>query len=226
MKLETSLGPANTVIEIGLETGESLTTEAGAMIAMSSGLDVETTTYKKGKGGFLKAAKRLFAGESFFLNHYSARSSSKLFLAPTLTGDIKNLSLSGEKIIVQSGSFLACEGGVDIETGWQGFKSLFSGEGLFWLSASGTGELVFSSFGEIYEVPVDGEYTVDTGHIVAFDDTLKFSLSKAGGSWLHSIIGGEGIVCKFSGQGRLWCQSHNPANFGYALMPHLSPKKR
>ena len=72
---------------------------------------------------------------------------------------------------------------------------------------------------------MDGEYIVDTGHIVAFNETLDFSMTKAGKSWLSSILGGEGLVCKFKGMGTVWCQSHNPASFGTSLTPALRPRK-
>ncbi len=65
---------------------------------------------------------------------------------------------------------------------------------------------------------------VDTGHIVAFNETLDFTLSKAGKSWMSSLLGGEGLVCKFQGQGTVWCQSHNPKSFGQALGPKLKPR--
>jgi uncharacterized protein (AIM24 family) len=73
-------------------------------------------------------------------------------------------------------------------------------------------------------VPVNGEYIVDTGHIVAFDETLNFKLSKAGKSWLSSLLGGEGLVCRFQGQGTVWCQSHNAPSFGKTLGPKLRPR--
>lgn len=226
MEVKISLAHANTVAEVTLAEGESCTTEAGSMIAMSPSLDIETSTHKKGKKSILKAVKRLFAGESFFLNHYTAREAGSVFLAPTLSGDIHQHTLSQDRIIIQSSSFLACDEHVNLDTGWQGFKSLFSGESLFWLEASGTGTVLFSSFGTIYAVDVKDEYIVDTGHIVAFEETLNFSISKAGSSWMHSFIGGEGLVCKFSGRGKVWCQSHNPNSFGYALRPLLKPIKR
>ena len=95
---------------------------------------------------------------------------------------------------------------------------------MFWLKCSGQGNLFLSSFGAIYEEYVDGEHIVDTGHIVAFEDTLQFELVKAGTSLIGSFLGGEGFVCKFSGQGRLFVQSHNPPGFGKALGPKLKPR--
>ena len=71
---------------------------------------------------------------------------------------------------------------------------------------------------------VDGEYIVDTGHIVAFEDTLQFRIVKAGRSLIGSFLGGEGLVCKFKGQGKLYCQSHNPPNFGKLIGPKLKAR--
>lgn len=66
--------PAATALRFELEQGESITCEVGAMIAMTSGLTVETTTKSRGgSGGIIKGLKRMFSGESFFLNHFTAQ---------------------------------------------------------------------------------------------------------------------------------------------------------
>lgn len=218
--------PGNTAARIVLSPGETVTVEGGAMIAMSGHLGVETTTHKKGSGGFLKAVKRLIAGESLFLNHFTAeREAGELWLGSALAGDMMRYDLDSETLIVQSGSFVACEHNVNIDMGWQGFKNLVSGESLFWLRLNGKGAVILNSFGAIYPVEVDGEHIVDTGHIVAFNETLDFSLTKAGKSWLSSFFGGEGLVCKFRGKGTVWCQSHNPGSFGGSLGPSLKPRR-
>lgn len=226
MNIDFMHQPGNTAARIFLSPGETCTVEGGAMIAMSGHLDVQTTTHKKGAGGFFKAAKRLFAGESLFLNHFTAtREAGEVWLGSSLAGDMMRYDLDNETLIVQAGSFVACEHDVNMDMGWQGFKNLVSGESMFWLKLSGKGQVVLNSFGAIYPVEVDGEYIVDTGHIVAFNETLDFSLTKAGKSWLSSILGGEGLVCKFKGKGTVWCQSHNPASFGLSLSPALRPRK-
>ena len=137
---------------------------------------------------------------------------------------MQEYDMNGEKLIVQGGSYLASSPDIDIDLGWQGFKSILSGEGLFWVNLTGSGKVIFNSFGAIYPVEVNGEYIVDTGHIVAFNETLGFTLTKAGKSWVSSILGGEGLVCKFQGQGTVWCQSHNPSSFGHILGPKLRPR--
>ena len=219
--------PAASVAKLRMDDGESVTCEVGAMIAMTPDFVVETTTKKKGaKGGGLgKALKRMFAGESLFLNHFTATGDAQtLIIGPRMLGDILHFPLSGGSLIVQGSSWLASDTDIDIDATWQGLgKALFSGESIFWLKCSGVGDLYLSSFGAIYEVEVNGEHVVDTGHIVAFEDTLQFTVTKAGESLIGSFLGGEGLVCRFSGQGRLFCQSHNPPSFGKALGPKLKP---
>ena len=85
--------------------------------------------------------------------------------------------------------------------------------------------MLLNSFGAIYPVDVNGAYTVDTGHIVAFEDTLNFGIGKASDSLIGSFLGGEGLVCKFTGQGRLYCQTHNPPSFGSMLGPLLRARQ-
>lgn len=168
----------------------------------------------------------MISGESFFLNHYSAGSQGgKVWLAATQAGDMMVKNLNGEGIIVQGGSYVASTEGIDMNMSWQGFKSLVSKEGLFWLAIKGKGTVVINSFGAIYPIEVNGSHIVDTGHIVAFEETLNFSLTKAGKSWVSSILGGEGLVCKFSGKGTVWVQSHNTSAFGNSLGPKLKPRK-
>lgn len=226
MQVEFTHRPGNTAARIRLQPGESCTSESGAMIAMSGNMDITTTTHKKSSGSALKALKRMLSGESLFLNHFEPRGSAgEVWLGSTLAGDMMEYTLQNESLIVQSGSFLACDSGVEIDMGWQGFKSLLSGESVFWLNLKGSGKVVLSSFGAIYPVQVNGEHIVDTGHIVAFSETLDFSLTKAGKSWIHSMLGGEGLVCKFKGRGTVWCQSHNPSAFGKAVGPLLQPRK-
>ncbi len=227
MQVELVHRPGNTAAKVTLQPGENCTAESGAMIAMSGHMDITTTTHKKKSGGLLKAAKRMLSGESLFLNHFEPTGKAgEVWLGTALAGDMMNLDLDHESLIVQSGSFLACAEGIEIDMGWQGFKSILSGESVFWLNLNGSGTVVLSSFGAIYPIDVDGEYIVDTGHIVAFNETLDFSITKAGKSWLHSFLGGEGLVCKFHGKGTVWCQSHNPNSFGMTLSPELRTRKK
>ncbi|MBY0424817.1 MAG: TIGR00266 family protein [Cytophagales bacterium] len=225
MEVTIEKGPGAAAAKVVLQPGEVLTAESGAMIAMSDNLDVQTTTHKKNSGGIMKAIKRAISGESIFMNHFTAgKDGGTVWLGTTLPGDMFVYQLNGDKLIVQAGSYVGSDNEVNVAFNWQGFKSLFSGESAFWLSVSGKGTVILNSFGAIYPIEVDGEYVVDTGHIVAFQETLNFSISTVSSSWLNSYFGGEGLVCRFKGKGTVWCQSHNDNAFGSALTPSLRPR--
>ena len=227
MDIEIVKGPGNAAAQCSLGSGETCTAEGGAMISMSGDMDISTSTHQRGGGGILKAAKRMLGGESFFLNHFTAgQQGGGLTLSTTLPGDMMVHELENTNLVVQSGSFVACEDSVDMDLGWQGMKSMFSGEGLFWIELEGPGKVIVNSFGGIYPIEVRSEQIVDTGHIVAFEESLDFSLSKAGASWISSILGGEGLVCRFRGEGTVWAQSHNPVGFGRTLGPQLKPRQQ
>ncbi len=225
MQIDIQYRPANAAARVVLQPGETVTAEGGAMISMSPNVTIETTTIQRGKGGLLSGIKRMVAGENFFLNHFTAqRQSGEIWLSSGMPGDMVVRQLDGLALIIQSGSFVASDQGVSIDASFQGIgKALFSGESMFWLRASGTGQIVLNSFGAIYPIHVDGEYIVDTGHIVAYEETLEFNIVKAGKSLIGSLLGGEGLVCKFRGTGTVWCQSHNDKGFGKTIGPMLKP---
>ncbi len=223
MDIEILARPAASVAKLTLAQGEVVTAEVGAMIAMSAGLTAETTTKQRGKGGIMRGIRRMFSGENLFLNHFTANQPNQtLFVGPGLLGDIVHHRLNGGTVIVQGSSWLASSADIEIDATWQGLaRGILGGERMFWVKCTGTGDLLLNSFGAVYEVNVTETYVVDTGHIVAFEDTLKFDIGKAGKSLVGSFLGGEGLVCKFRGQGRLYCQSHNPPSFGKVLGPKL-----
>lgn len=222
MDIEILHQPDSAIARVVLYAGEELVAEAGSMVAMNASINASTTLRKGKGGGILGGLKRIVAGESLFLSVFrSTVTGSELFLAPKFMGDILLYEMNGQELVVQAASYLASASDIDIDLGFQGFKSLFSGESIFWLSISGHGYLLLSSFGAIYEVPVNGDYIVDTGHIVAFEKSLSFEITKAGSSWMGAFLGGEGLVCRFKGRGKVYCQTHNPGAFGQAVGSQL-----
>ena len=129
--------------------------------------------------------------------------------------------MSGE-LFVQSGSFLASEMGIDIETKWGGATSFFSSEGLFLLNLKGAGEALLSSFGAIHKLTLDGsnDVIIDTGHVVAFEPTVQWKVKKVAG-FITSLMSGEGLVCEFSGTGDVWLQTRSNQAFLDWLVPRL-----
>lgn len=225
MEIKILQQPDCAIAHITFNAREEILAEAGAMIAMSGDINVSTTLRQGKSGGILGGLKRMLGGESLFLSIFrSPTPGGELFLAPKLLGDIVHYQVSNVGLVVQATSYLASSHSVDIDLGFQGFKSMFSGESTFWLDISGQGDLLLNSFGAIYEIEVDGEYVVDTGHIVAFEKTLNFTIGKASSSWIGSFLGGEGLVCRFQGKGKLFCQTHNTSAFGQLVGSQLPPR--
>jgi uncharacterized protein (TIGR00266 family) len=213
---------------VKLESGETFVSESGAMYRTSAEIDTDVTTRSKGKGGLLGGLKRLLGGESFFLSKYTAAGgvAGEVGIAPMLPGDVMQVEMDGSsRWLCSGGSYLGSSEELALDTQFQGLRGMLAGENLFFVSVEGQGPLLVGAFGCIREAKIDGEVVVDTGHVVAFEDTLTYEISKAGGSWLKSFLGGEGLVMKFKGTGRLLVQSHNPGAFGAKLGRMRPPRK-
>ena len=214
-------------VMVELDRGEEFTSEAGVMFRASDNVEIDVTTRSRGGGGLMRGLRRMMSGESFFLSTYKTRDGGpgEVGLAPTLAGDVTVIECSGiGGWLCAGGSYLGSSSGLSIDTQFQGFRGMLSGESLFFLDIEGRGQLLVSAFGSVREVEVDGDLIVDTGHVVAFEDSLGYTVGKAGGSWLRSFLSSEGVVMRFSGQGKVYLQSHNPDQFGQTLGGLLPPR--
>ncbi|WP_276271552.1 TIGR00266 family protein [Haloarcula litorea] len=219
MEYDISHRPSYAQLDLTLDQGESVRAEAGAMVSQSTGIEVET----KAEGGLLKSLSRsVLGGESFFLNTFTATEPGTLKLAPALSGDVDHHELDSETLYVQSTSFLASHPDIEVDTEFGGGKTFFGGEGLFLLRMSGSGPAFVASYGAIDELTVEpGEsVVVDTGHVVAFEETLDFDVRRVGGL-KSTLFSGEGLVCEFSGEGTVWTQTRSPDAFLSWLVPKL-----
>ena len=221
IRYQVQHSPAYASLILDLAANQTVLVEASAMAAMDSSLKMKS----KIKGGLMKGIGRMLGGESLFINEFTAQGrKGQLYVSPGVPGDVQHYYLNGEcSLMVQSSGFVACSPEVEIDTKFQGFKGFFSGESLFLLKATGRGDFWFSSYGAIVEIPIAGDYVVDTGYIVAFEDTLNYKVEMIGGLSFKSlktgIFGGEGLVCRFSGEGSLWVQSRNLAPLINFLQP-------
>jgi uncharacterized protein (TIGR00266 family) len=220
MRIEIKYQPSYSLAIANLDPNEEIQVEAGAMVAMSPGVTLET----KAAGGLLASLKRsVLGGESFFMNTYHASpSGGEIMLAPALPGDVAVLELQGQSLLVQSGDYVASSRGVAIDTKFGGAKTFFASEGLFLLRCSGTGTLLLSSYGAIHEqILGPGEkFTVDTGHLVAFPDSIGFAVRAVGGL-KSTLFSGEGLVVDLTGPGRVLMQTRSSDAFLTWLMPQV-----
>ena len=224
MKTEIIGSNAFQSLKVSLSAGEQFVSEAGKMTRMSTSIVNEVESVKK-SGGLLGGLKRMLGGEAFFFSRYTAQAEGEVVLAPTLPGNVGFQELDGTVgWYCAGGSYMGSGPEVKTEPKWQGVKGLFTGESVVFVHATGIGPLVMDAFGAVSEEVVDGSFIVDTGHLVAFEDTLKYTISKAGGSWFNSWLAGEGFVIRFSGKGKVLVQSHNMKEFGSALGPKLPPR--
>lgn len=218
---EIDHAPAYATLKLMLRPQQTVLVESGAMAAMDSSI----TMRSKATGGLMGGVGRMFGGESFFISEFTAQNQpGQLYVCPGIPGDIYHYVLSGYGgLMVQSGGFVAASPEVQIDTQFQGFRGFFSGESLFLLRLTGSGDLWFSSYGAIQEVTVRDEYIVDTGYVVAFEDTLNYRVEMISGLSFRGlktgIFGGEGLICRFRGQGKLWIQSRSL----YPLLNFLNP---
>ena len=217
MEIEVKYRPAHSLGVVRLGPGESITAEAGAMVTMNDQVQASTAARAGARGGLFKSLKRTFlTGESFFTNTFTGTGSdAEVTLAASLCGDMCVHDLvPGEDLMIQSTSYLASDSSIDLDTAWQGFKALFSGESFFFLKCSGQGQVAMSAFGGMEVIELDGDMIVDTGHLVAFTSGISYRTTKPGGSWIQAFFSGEGIVLHVSGKGRLYLQTRNPSEYG------------
>lgn len=204
-------------LTVEIPAGKTLKVEAAAMATMDTNVEMKT----KLKGGF----SRFLSGESLFINEFSAqKGGGQIQIAPAAPGDIEHVFLNEETLYIQNTAFVAASEGIKMESKWQGFtKGFFSGENFFLIKCSGKGDLWFNSYGGIIEIEVEEGYVVDTGHIVAFTSELNYNITKVGG-YKSLFFSGEGLVCRFTGKGKVWIQTRKIQPFISWVHP-FRPKK-
>ena len=226
---EITQRPDFALLAVHLEGGQKVLAEPSAMASMDPNITMTTGM----KGGILKSLGRALGGESFFVNTFTAgNSGGEITFAPGAMGDMHHYALTaGSALLLQRGSYVANSEGVVVTGKWSGAKGFFSGEGMVLLRASGEGDLWFNTYGAMIDIDVTEDYYVDTGYIVAFEDTLQYEITTlpglSTGKKLKSFFfGGEGLVCRFRGRGKLWIQTRCVGPFANWVHPYRPQKKR
>jgi uncharacterized protein (TIGR00266 family) len=212
MRVELRHQPSFAVARIHLEPGEQARAESGAMAMHSFGVSVDAQM----QGGLKGAFKRgVLGGESLFVTTFTGHpeASTWIDVAANLPGDIWVADIvPGRALVVTRGSWLANASGVDIDTKWGGAKMFTGGEGAFVLHATGQGPIVLAAYGamDMHELQEGQGFTVDSGHLVAYDDTISVATRKVTSGLMSTMKSGEGLVLDFQGPGRVVTQSRNP----------------
>ncbi len=219
MHTEIKGAPAFAHLAVVLAPGERVIAESGAMSSMDAGLELKA---RINGNPFTALMRKWLGGETFFLSAFSNSTSEehRLVLSQTTPGDISEVSLNDESLYLQSGAFLACTDGIKIGLKWAGFTSFLAREGLFKIAVSGTGRVWYGAYGALLEKDVDGEIIVDSGHLVAYGPGIKLKLRLAGGLF-SSFFGGEGLVMRIVGKGRITLQTRSLGGLAGWLNPKL-----
>lgn len=207
MKTEIRHKPAFATLFTSIPPGEIIIAESDAMASMTTNTSVKT---QFNGGVFIALLLRFFGGESLFVNLFSSRNTgdAEVVFTSNTPGDMVEVELTGNTLLVQPGSFVACTSGVTLGVGWAGFASWIAREGLFRLKVKGTGKVWIGAYGSIFEKHVDDEYVVDTSHLVAYDPSIHLRAGLAGGIF-SSIFSGEGLVTRVKGPGKIYLQSRS-----------------
>lgn len=197
------------IVDIELQTGESVFTERGGMAWMSNNINMKTGT----RGGLGKALGRVFAGESLFMNTYSCEEGTGLIsFCSEFPGSVVEFNLQpGESIICQRDAFMVAETSVDMSMHFTRRlgAGLFGGEGFFLQKLTGPGKAFIELSGEITEYNLkEGQVLkVDPGYLAAYEPSVDFNLTTVKGV-SNLLFGGEGIfLATVQGPGKVWLQS-------------------
>lgn len=219
MKVDIDGKPAFGHLKVLLEPGESVVAEAGAMASMHSKMEMKA----KLNGGLFKGLiRKVLGGESLFVNHFTNNTDQdqKLILTQDTPGDMIEYELTGDKIFLQPGAYIASEPTVKLSVKWAGVHSFIAREGLFKLQVEGQGKVWIGAFGAILPREVQGSLIVDTAHLVAYTPELKLK-TKLSGGLISSLTSGEGLVTEVQGEGRVWVQSRSLSGLVGWMNPRL-----
>ena len=218
------IGQTVPVVEMTLNSGESVYTQSGGMAYQTEGIEMKTNA----RGGVMKSLGRMFAGESIFMANYTAtKDGASVAFASTVPGSVIPIDLSQNPggYILQKGAFLCAEQNVDTSIAFTKKISagLFGGEGFILQKATGNGKVFLEVDGDAIEKELAaGEVLkVDTGNVVAFEPSVSYEIERIKGLG-NIFLGGEGLfLTKLVGPGKVILQSQNIKDFAGRIIPYI-----
>lgn len=226
------IGSPDPFLHVSMRRGDKIYCESNGMVMMEEALEL------KGKlqGGVVQSFLRRFANdESLFQQHIEAvHGDGDCLLSSTLDGDMQILDIGAVQYTLADGAFVAATDTVNIKVKMQGLGSAVFGQtgGFLVMHTSGHGQVVVSGFGTLFEIEVQPgkDVIIDNGHVVCWDSRLTYNLSVSTsrssgllGNLMSSVTSGEGMVLRFSGQGKVVLCSRNRGNFLQWLLSRLGP---
>ena len=232
---------------------QSIYADAGKFLWKTANVGYETRLGKGGggeaagggAGGFLKKAvatatemgKRALAGESLAFQHYTAAGQAGLVaFAGVLPGQMQALELDGTKSwFAEKDAFVCAESTVDFDIAFSGFKAgRRGGEGFVLERFTGTGTVIIAGAGNFIELDPSkygGKIQVDTGCVVAFEESVRYGVERVGGltaqTAMTALFGGEGLsLATLEGEGKVILQSMTYDGIANAIAKRLGGDDR
>lgn len=220
------IGQTVPAVELMMNAGESVFSQSGGMIWQTEGIEMNTNA----RGGLAKSLGRMLTGESVFMANYTAqRDNVRIAFGSTVPGCVIPVDVTQMPMICQKGAFLCAQQTVNLEIAFtKKFSAgFFGGEGFILQKLSGSGLAFLEVDGDMVEqtLAAGESLLVDTGNVVAFDQTVSYEIQTVKGLG-NILFGGEGLfLTKVTGPGRIILQTQNFNDFAskiIALMPKRS----
>jgi len=225
-------------VEVTLDPGETVIAEAGTMMYMTHGIQMQTVFGDPSKqqglfGKLVDAGKRVLTGESLFLTTFTAggQERERVSFAAPYPGKIIPLRLDelGGELICQKEAFLCAARGVQVGIAFQKkiLTGLFGGEGFILQRLTGDGLALLHAGGTIHrlDLPAGRTLRVDTGCLVAFQPGVDYDIQLQRGI-KNAIFGGEGLfLATLRGPGTVWLQSLPFTRLAGRILANLRPGK-
>lgn len=239
------VGNAMQMVVCQIEPGQTVYCEAGKFLWKTANVSVETRLTKPqgnqagapaAAGGFLQKAldvgKRMVAGESLAFQYYTPVGGGGLVtFAGVLPGELRSIELDGSRgWYAEKDAFVAAESSVDFDIAFSGFKTgRRGGEGFVLEKFTGLGTLFIAGAGNFIELnpaKYGGKIQVDTGCVVAFEDTVKYGVERVGAlnaqTAMTALFGGEGLsLATLEGDGAVILQSMTIEGLAKALRKNM-----
>jgi uncharacterized protein (TIGR00266 family) len=199
------------IVEVELDHGEGVRAEAGAMMYMEDGIEMQTST----GGGLFSGFKRMITGESFFITTFlfNGRGKGHVAFGAPYPGKIIPLEMDkvGGSFLCQKDAFLCAAKGIEIEVAFTKKlgAGLFGGEGFILQKLTGDGMAFVHAGGTIIKRDLGPGETLrlDTGCLVAFSPSVDYDIRFVGG-FKNALFGGEGLFLAYlTGPGTVYMQS-------------------
>jgi uncharacterized protein (TIGR00266 family) len=219
------------VLEVMLQPGESVISEAGELSWMTQTIAMTTHTQMAGGGGIFGAFKRVVGGGTLFMTEYTAQNyPGEVAFATKIPGHILPLEVGpGHEFLIHRHGFLCATPQIQLGVGFQQSlgAGIFGGDGFLLQKINGFGTAWLELSGEVVVKDLQAGETlrVHPGHVGAFQAGIGFNITRIPGI-RNMFFGGDGIfLASLTGPGRVWLQTLPLSNLAHALEPYL-PQSR